>query len=124
MTWTIAAPTISKKNLPKNCPQFLTMKPWPNGRKSRNTFWFQNVTANPKIFIQVGNKRSLASAERISPEGGSQELVDYSHRHPMAFRELVRFMGYRMEVRKTIFAPWAGLSPCSFSNPYRRQYEY
>ena len=59
--------------------------------------WFQNVTANPRIFIQVGNKRSPALAERISPEGGAQELVNYSHRHPMAFRELVRFMGYRME---------------------------
>lgn len=58
--------------------------------------WFQNVTADPSIFIQVGNKRSPALSERISPEGAAQELVDYSCRHPMAFRELVRFMGYRI----------------------------
>jgi len=58
--------------------------------------WFLNVTANPIIVIQIRNKRSAATAKRLSPEVGAQELLDYSHRHPLALRELVKFMGYRL----------------------------
>jgi deazaflavin-dependent oxidoreductase (nitroreductase family) len=59
--------------------------------------WFQNVTANPKIVYQIRNKRTAGIAERLSPEGGAQELFDYAHRYPMALRELARFMGYRLD---------------------------
>jgi deazaflavin-dependent oxidoreductase (nitroreductase family) len=59
--------------------------------------WFLNVTANPIIVIQIGNKRSAATAVRLSPEAGAQELLDYSRRHPLALRELVQFMGYRLD---------------------------
>lgn len=59
--------------------------------------WFHNVSANPKIFIQIRNQRTSANAERFSPEAGGQELLDYARRHPLAFRELVRFMGYRLD---------------------------
>ena len=55
--------------------------------------WFQNVTANPKIVIQIRNKRSAAIAERLSPEAGAQELLDYARRHPLALRELVAVHG-------------------------------
>lgn len=59
--------------------------------------WFQNVTVNPKIEICIGNKHSFAIAERLLPEVGAQELLEYSRRYPLTWRELVRFMGYRLD---------------------------
>ena len=59
--------------------------------------WFQNISANPKIIFQVRNKRSPGIAERLSPDAGGEELLDYAHRYPMAFRELVHFMGYQLD---------------------------
>jgi deazaflavin-dependent oxidoreductase (nitroreductase family) len=59
--------------------------------------WFQNVTANPIIVMQIGNQRSAAMAKRLSPEVGASELLDYSRRHPLALRELAQFMGYRLD---------------------------
>ncbi len=64
------------------------------GKKSD---WFQNVSAHPQIFMQVKNRRSKATAERLSPEAGAQELLDYARRNPLALRELARFMGYRLD---------------------------
>jgi len=59
--------------------------------------WYQNISANPKVIFQVRNKHSSGIAERLSPDAGGQELLDYAHRHPMAFRELVHFMGYQLD---------------------------
>jgi deazaflavin-dependent oxidoreductase (nitroreductase family) len=59
--------------------------------------WFQNITANPKIAIQIRNKHSAAIAERLSPEAAAEELLDYAQRNPMALRELARFMGYQLD---------------------------
>ena len=36
-------------------------------------------------------------AERLSPEAVVEELLDYARRHPLALRELARFMGYRLD---------------------------
>ena len=59
--------------------------------------WYLNVTANPSIAIQIGNQRSPATAVRLSPEAGAQELLDYARRHPLALGELAKFMGYRLD---------------------------
>jgi deazaflavin-dependent oxidoreductase (nitroreductase family) len=59
--------------------------------------WFHNITANPKIVFQVSNKRTTGIAERLTPESGAQELLDYARRHPMAFRELAQFMGFKLD---------------------------
>jgi deazaflavin-dependent oxidoreductase (nitroreductase family) len=59
--------------------------------------WFQNVTANPKIVYQVQNRRLAGIAERLAPEEGAQELFEYARHYPLAFRELARFMGYRVD---------------------------
>jgi len=59
--------------------------------------WFKNISANPKIIYQVQNQSRTGIAERLSPEQGSQELFEYARRHRLAFRELVHFMGYRLD---------------------------
>jgi deazaflavin-dependent oxidoreductase (nitroreductase family) len=58
--------------------------------------WFQNITENPKITFQVRNKPTAGIAERLSSEAGGKELLDYALSHPMAFRELAKFMGFRL----------------------------
>ncbi len=59
--------------------------------------WFRNLSTNPKIFFQVGNKRTAGIAERLTPDAASKELVSYANHYQFAFRELVRFMGYRLD---------------------------
>ena len=59
--------------------------------------WFQNVMANPKIVYQVQNRRITGTAERLTAEEGAQELFEYAHHYRLAFRELARFMGYRLD---------------------------
>lgn len=59
--------------------------------------WFQNITANPKINYQVQNRHMKGIAERLSPEEGAKELFEYARRYPLAFRELARFMGYKLD---------------------------
>jgi deazaflavin-dependent oxidoreductase (nitroreductase family) len=59
--------------------------------------WFQNITKNPRIVFQVRNFRSAGFAERLSPDDGAQELLDYSRIHPLAFRELAEIMGFHLE---------------------------
>jgi deazaflavin-dependent oxidoreductase (nitroreductase family) len=56
--------------------------------------WFQNVTANPIIVMQISNQCLAATAKRLSPEAGAKELLDYSGRHPLALGELAKFIGY------------------------------
>ena len=59
--------------------------------------WLHNITAHPQIGFQVGNRHTDGTARRLTPEEGAEELLDYSRRHPAAFRELVKFMGYRLD---------------------------
>jgi deazaflavin-dependent oxidoreductase (nitroreductase family) len=59
--------------------------------------WFHNISANPRIVFQVRNRRSEGVAVRLTPEQAAPELLDYAHRYPMAFRELVHFMGFRLD---------------------------
>jgi deazaflavin-dependent oxidoreductase (nitroreductase family) len=59
--------------------------------------WFNNVTANPNIVFQVGNKAMAGFAERLTPDEGARELFDYASRYKLALHELVRFMGYRLD---------------------------
>ena len=63
----------------------------------RKSDWFRNVTANPNIVFQIRSQRSAGIAERLPPEAGALELLDYAHRHPMALRELAQFMGYQLD---------------------------
>jgi hypothetical protein len=37
------------------------------------------------------------SATFLTPEEAGAELLDYHRRHPLALRELARFMGYRLD---------------------------
>jgi deazaflavin-dependent oxidoreductase (nitroreductase family) len=59
--------------------------------------WYQNVLANPSVEVRSAGKHVKATAIPLSSEEAGTELVKYSHQHSTAFRELVRFMGYRVD---------------------------
>jgi deazaflavin-dependent oxidoreductase (nitroreductase family) len=59
--------------------------------------WFNNIVINPKIYFQIGRKRTSATAIRLTPESAAEELLEHSFQHPLAFRGLEKFMGYRLD---------------------------
>lgn len=59
--------------------------------------WYKNVMANPKVNIQVGNRRMSAKAERLSVEQATAEMADYNRRHPSALKTLSGIMGYKSD---------------------------
>ncbi|MEJ2305040.1 MAG: nitroreductase family deazaflavin-dependent oxidoreductase [Anaerolineales bacterium] len=59
--------------------------------------WYKNILANPHVEVQSGSGHFKAIAVQLSPEEAGEELVKYSHQHRIAFRELLQFMGYRVD---------------------------
>lgn len=59
--------------------------------------WLQNVTANPQVKIQVGWRKMNARAQRLSQGGATEELLDYSRRHPAALKTLAGIIGYKSD---------------------------
>jgi deazaflavin-dependent oxidoreductase (nitroreductase family) len=59
--------------------------------------WVRNVEHDPHILFTIGRIHHTGLAERLDPETAADELVDYARRYPLAWRELVRFMGYRLD---------------------------
>lgn len=56
--------------------------------------WYQNLMAHPDVTIQVGNRRLPVRARRMTPEEGSDEMLDYAKRHPKAAKKLAGYMGF------------------------------
>jgi len=60
--------------------------------------WVRNVIHDPHIIFTVGRLSRTGIAENLDPDSSGQELVIYVHQHPIAWRELYSFMGYRLDV--------------------------
>ena len=54
--------------------------------------WFQNIMRTPNVNIQVGNRKMLANAERLSFEDGEHIFQEYARQHPTALRELSKLL--------------------------------
>lgn len=59
--------------------------------------WYLNVLATPTITVQLGSRRLPVIAGRLSPDEASNAMASYARRHPIAARELCRFMGMRVD---------------------------
>lgn len=59
--------------------------------------WYKNILANPRVEVRSGGKHVQAIAVSLSEQEAGDELVNYARRHPTAFDQLVRFMGYRVD---------------------------
>ncbi|HHY88510.1 MAG TPA: nitroreductase family deazaflavin-dependent oxidoreductase [Chloroflexi bacterium] len=56
--------------------------------------WVLNIQADPRVEVQSGRERFRGTARQLAPPEAGQALLDYARRHPGAFRELSRFMGF------------------------------
>ena len=59
--------------------------------------WYLNVLATPTISVQLGSRRFPVIARRLSPDEAADTMARYARRHPLAGRELCRFMGMRVD---------------------------
>lgn len=59
--------------------------------------WYRNIRTNPSVTVQCGRKLWQMTATFLSPEQAGDEMLDYADRHPLALKELARFMGYRLD---------------------------
>jgi deazaflavin-dependent oxidoreductase (nitroreductase family) len=59
--------------------------------------WYENILADPHVEVRSGSGHFKGIALQLSPEEAGEELVKYAHQHPIAFRELLQFMGYRVD---------------------------
>jgi deazaflavin-dependent oxidoreductase (nitroreductase family) len=63
----------------------------------RQSDWYKNILADPNVTVRSAGKQTRAVAAPLSPDEAGDELVRYSHDHSAAFRELARFMGFRLD---------------------------
>jgi deazaflavin-dependent oxidoreductase (nitroreductase family) len=56
--------------------------------------WYRNIQVHPALEIQVGLQRYRPEQHNLSPEETLTLLIDYQHRYPRLFRQLLRFLGY------------------------------
>lgn len=63
----------------------------------KHSDWYQNILANPHVEVHSGGRHVKAIADPLSPQEAGEELVKYSHNHSLAFRELVQFMGFKVD---------------------------
>lgn len=59
--------------------------------------WVRNVTSDPHIVFMIGRLSKMGLAEKLDAETAGRELVTYARLHPVAWRELSNFMGYRLD---------------------------
>ena len=59
--------------------------------------WYRNIRLHPQVTVQCGRRRWEMTAKFLTPEQAGEELLDYARHHPLALRELARFMGYRLD---------------------------
>lgn len=54
--------------------------------------WYLNILKNPRVEVQVGNRKFGAEASQTSKEEAERVLWEYAQKHPIAFRELTLVM--------------------------------
>jgi deazaflavin-dependent oxidoreductase (nitroreductase family) len=59
--------------------------------------WYRNIRVHPQVTVQCGRRHWKMVASFLTTGQSGEELVDYARRHPLAMRELARFMGYRLD---------------------------
>jgi len=59
--------------------------------------WVRNITRDPHIVFTVGRLKQNGLAEKLDIETAGRELATYARLHPLAWRELSNFMGYRLD---------------------------
>jgi deazaflavin-dependent oxidoreductase (nitroreductase family) len=67
-----------------------------SGFKERSD-WLKNIEANPDVEINLKGSLYHALAKRLDIPEAQDVLLEYAHKHPLAMRELAKFMGYQVD---------------------------
>lgn len=59
--------------------------------------WYRNVLAEPRVAIQVGRQRWVATAVPCTTDEGGDLMARYAPAHPRAARQLCGFMGFQVD---------------------------
>lgn len=59
--------------------------------------WFLNILKDPRVEVAVRRRQFKAVAKRFPIEDAEEEILRYARRYPLPFRQLARFIGYRVE---------------------------
>ncbi len=59
--------------------------------------WYQNIKAEPRVVIQVGNRIVNAVAKQLDKEPAGDALVLYDQKHPGNLKALSRLIGYKID---------------------------
>jgi deazaflavin-dependent oxidoreductase (nitroreductase family) len=78
------------------------------GEKSH---WFQNIMHTPQVNIQVGRRKTSATAERLPFPEAKEILKAYAQAHPFALRELSRVIGLSYDGSEADLEKLANLLP-------------
>lgn len=62
-----------------------------------NSDWLKNIKANPDVELNLRGRQYTARAKRLDILHAQDVLLEYAHKHPLAMRELAKFMGYQVD---------------------------
>lgn len=55
--------------------------------------WYRNIQRHPEVTLQLGGRRTPATARPLSPEQSGETVAAYAPRHPRTARRLMRICG-------------------------------
>lgn len=84
--------------------------------------WYRNILVNPNVTVRSGRGRWKMVATILTTEQAGDELLDYARRHPLAMRELARFMGYRYDGSQATIRTMGETIPLVAFHPVDRKY--
>ena len=59
--------------------------------------WYKNIQKTPQIEVNFHGKQYKAVAKELNQADSECVLLNYTHDHPLAMKELARFMGYEID---------------------------
>ena len=59
--------------------------------------WYRNILKTPRVKANFRGILYEAVAKELEKEEAERVLLNYAHRHPLAMKELARFMGYEID---------------------------
>jgi deazaflavin-dependent oxidoreductase (nitroreductase family) len=59
--------------------------------------WYKNIQKTPQIEVNFRGKQYKAVAEELDQVDSENVLLNYAHHHPLAMKELAKFMGYEID---------------------------
>ncbi len=63
----------------------------------QESYWYTNTLKTPQVEINFRDRSYEAVAKELNNNDAESALLNYAHQHPLALKELARFMGYEID---------------------------